>query len=163
MKKDIIFNSEDFIFSYRVSGILIYDNKILLQKPIDDDGYAFIGGHVEAMETTEETLIREFKEEMQADIITEKLMAVGEVFFPWGERPCHQISLYYKIRLNDFHSIPLDGRFRAYDESGNERMDLDFCWISMDKLKDIKIYPKELLPYILDDRYETIHFISKEI
>lgn len=163
MKKDIIFKSEDFIFSYRVAGILIYDNKILLQKPVDDDGYSLIGGHVEAMETTEETLIREFKEEMNADITTERLMAVGEVFFPWGERPCHQISLYYKICLNDFHAIPLDGIFRSYDESGNERMDLDFCWIPMDKLKDINLCPKELLPYILDDRYETIHFISKEI
>ena len=47
---------------------ILYDNKILLQKPVDDDGYSLIGGHVEAMETTEETLIREFKEEMQKNL-----------------------------------------------------------------------------------------------
>lgn len=43
MKKDILFKTEDFVFSYRVGGLLIHDGKILLQRPKDDD-YAIIGG-----------------------------------------------------------------------------------------------------------------------
>ena len=65
--QDILFKTEEFVFSYRVAGILIRDGKILLQRPPGDD-YSFIGGHVAAMETTRETLVREFKEEIHADI-----------------------------------------------------------------------------------------------
>lgn len=37
MKKDILFKIDDDVFSYRVGGVLIHDNKILLQKPKNDE------------------------------------------------------------------------------------------------------------------------------
>ena len=64
---DILFKNDDFVFSYRVGGILIRNGKILLQRPKNDD-YAIIGGHVAAMETSMETLKREFEEELHAKI-----------------------------------------------------------------------------------------------
>lgn len=42
--KDIIFKTDDYVFSYRVGGVLIHDGKILLQKVPGDDGYAVPGG-----------------------------------------------------------------------------------------------------------------------
>lgn len=60
--KDIIFKTDDYVFSYRVGGVLIYNGKILLQKVPGDDGYAVPGGHVTFGETTDAALIREFKE-----------------------------------------------------------------------------------------------------
>jgi hypothetical protein len=39
--RDIILNTEDLVFSYRVAGILIHNNKILQQKPMKEDGYSF--------------------------------------------------------------------------------------------------------------------------
>lgn len=30
---DILFKTDDFVFSYRVGGILIHEGKILLQRP----------------------------------------------------------------------------------------------------------------------------------
>ena len=48
---DILFKNDDFVFSYRVGGILIRNRKILLQRPKNDD-YSIIGGHVAAMETS---------------------------------------------------------------------------------------------------------------
>ena len=65
---DILFKTDDYIFSYRVGGLLIHNGKVLMQKAVDDDGYAFIGGHVAFGETTAETIVREFKEEIGADI-----------------------------------------------------------------------------------------------
>jgi ADP-ribose pyrophosphatase YjhB (NUDIX family) len=62
---DILFHTENYVFSYRVAGILINDGKVLLQKPKDDDGYAFPGGHVAFGETNAETLYREFREEIR--------------------------------------------------------------------------------------------------
>ena len=161
--RDMLFKEKDFVFSYRVAGVLIRDGKILLQKP-ENDGYSLIGGHVGLMETTAETLVREFAEEIHADIEVGRLMAVGEVFFLWGKRPCHQISLYYRVNLADEMQIPLDGVFHGYDDLGNERINLDFCWVPLERLGNgLAVYPQELIPYILDEREETVHFVSRQI
>ena len=103
---DILFKNDDFVFSYRVGGILKHNGKILLQRPKNDD-YAIIGGHVAAMETSMETLKREFEEELHAKIEVDNLLAIGEIYFPWGKRPCHQICLYYNVHLMD-DNIPLN-------------------------------------------------------
>ena len=34
---DILFKNDEFVFSYRVGGILIHNEKILLQRPKNDD------------------------------------------------------------------------------------------------------------------------------
>ena len=91
------------------------------------------------------------------------LLAIGEIYFPWGKRPCHQICLYYNVHLVD-DNIPLDGVFHGYDELDNERIDLDFCWVSLEDLKKgTKVYPLELIPYILEPGKEIVHFVSKQI
>ena len=84
---DILFKKDGFIFSYRVAGIAVQNGKVLLQKPTNEDFYAFPGGHVEFGETNEETLIREFKEEIGADIKVGDLQWVAEVFFSLGRKP----------------------------------------------------------------------------
>lgn len=158
---DILFKNDNFVFSYRVGGILMHNGKILLQRPKNDD-YAIIGGHVAAMETSMETLKREFEEELHAKIEVDNLSAIGEIYFPWGKRLCHQICLYYNVHLLE-DSIPLDGIFHGYDELDNERIDLDFCWVPLEELRNgVKVYPLELLPYILEPRKEIVHFVSRE-
>ncbi len=158
---DILYFNEDYIFSYRVGGVLIRDGKILLQKPKNDD-YAIIGGHVQTFETTAETLMREFKEETGADITVGRLLAVGEIFFNW-KKPCHQISLYYEVTLKDESQITLDGVFSGFDDFGNTRIDLDFCWIPLDELEGKTVYPVELVPHILSDSKEVLHFICRDL
>ena len=82
MGKDIIFKTDEYVFSYRVAGVLLHSGKVLLQKSKNDTGYAIPGGHVALGETSEETLVREFKEEINADIKVGSLKWVGELFFP---------------------------------------------------------------------------------
>ena len=162
IEKDILYKEENFVFSYRVGGILLHDGKILLQKPLHDD-YSIIGGHVAAMETTTETLKREFAEELHADVEIGELMAVGEIFFPWGSRPCHQICLYYRVDLTDPTEIPLRGSFFGYDDLDNQRINQEYCWIPLEELANIRIYPQELVPHIVSGTGEMLHFVSRQI
>ena len=81
---DILFKTEEWVFSYRVAGICVRNGNVLLQKPVNDAAYAFPGGHVTLGESNEETLIREFKEEIGVDIRVGELKWVAEIFFPWG-------------------------------------------------------------------------------
>ena len=109
---DILFKTENYIFSYRVAGICVQDGKVLLQTCGNDPGYAFPGGHVAFGETNAQTLAREFKEEIDADISVGELKWVAEIFFPWGDKPCHQICLYYMVTINSTDT-PKDGMFMA--------------------------------------------------
>ena len=159
---DILFKTDDYIFSYRVGGVLIHNDKMLLQRVPGDDGYAFIGGHVALGETTTEALVREFKEEIRADIKIERLLMVGENFFPWGNRHCHQITLCYLVALADETQIQLEGNFKAVDELGNERIDLDMCWIPLKDIPNITVYPTEAKAHIINIPNEIVHFVYKE-
>ena len=106
---DILWKNTDGVFSYRAAGILRYRGKILLQHASNEPGYVVPGGHVAFGETTAQTLRREFREECGAEIIVGALCGVGEIYFPWGEKPCHQICLYYHVSLADPSAFPTDG------------------------------------------------------
>lgn len=162
MSKDILYKEEGFVFSYRVGGVLIENGKILLQRPIGDD-YAIIGGHVARMETTAQTLAREFEEEIHAQVEVGELMAAGEIFFPWGKRDCHQIALYYRVRLAQGAQIPREGSFFGYDEVGGERTNLEFIWLPLEELAHVTVYPQELVGHILSGSGGIAHFVSDQL
>ena len=58
----------------------------------------------------------------------------------------------------------MEGIFHGYDELDNEKIDLDFCWVPLSELeKGLKVYPLEIIPIILEDSNEILHFVSKQI
>lgn len=162
--QDIIFKTDEYVFSYRVAGLLIHNNRILLQRPINDSGYALPGGHVELGETNEETLIREIKEEINADIRVDSLQWVGEIFFPWpsGKKPCHQICLYYKIELEDDKCIPLEGKFWGTEQLENGSFKLEFSWVDISSISNIELYPVDAKRLIAEGFQGVKHFVYKE-
>ena len=158
---DILFRKDEWVFSYRVAGIAVHGGKVLLQKTTNEKFFAFPGGHVSFGETNEETLLREFKEEIGAEISVGDLKWVAEVFFPWGESPCHQICLYYLVEIVD-ENTPKDGSFIGKEHLEGRGFDLEFHWIPIEELSEMEVYPtnaKELLKS-LDKGVK--HFIYKE-
>jgi len=159
---DIFFKQDDFIFSYRLAGIILENGKVLLQKALNEVGYAFPGGHAAFPETNEQTLKREFMEEIAADVSIKELKWVGEIYFPFQGKPCHQICLFYLVELQDESQIPMDGSFLARESFDGKTFDLEFAWISLSEIDSITLYPKvakHLLGRLNDD---VVHFISKE-
>lgn len=166
---DILFKTDDYIFSYRVAGICINDGKVLLQKQTNDDGHAFPGGHVALGETNEQTLKREFNEEIGADVTVGALRWVAEIFFPWEissagakkYKPCHQICLYYDVEIGS-EDTPKDGKFVAHEHIDGRNFDIEFHWIPLNEVKDIAVYPTNATELLekLDDGVQ--HFIYRE-
>ena len=159
--KDILFKDEQGVFSYRVAGICVHDGKVLLQTTTDDTAFAFPGGHVAFGETNAQTLIREFKEELGADISVGELKWVAEVFFPWGQKPCHQICLYYMVELTDDHT-PCKGIFSGAEQMEGRKFTLEFHWVPLEEVRNYELYPtqcRELLGKLDED---VKHFVYKE-
>lgn len=158
---DILFKSDDFVFSYRVAGICIQNNSVLLQKPRNDGGFAFPGGHVAFGETHEQTLIREFQEEIGADIKVGALKWVGEIFFPWGSRPCHQICLYYMVEIVG-GDVPDEGMFLGKEQLQNRDFELEFHWIPLGEVKNILLYPENCAELLGKIDSGVQHFVYRE-
>ena len=159
---DILFKTEDYVFSYRIAGICVEGGKVLLQKPTNDSGFAFPGGHAEFGETNEETLIREFKEETGADIAVGELKWVGEIFFPWEDKPCHQICLFYCVALKDKGLIPHEGVFIGKERIEARNFDIEFHWVPIGALGDIKVYPPNAAELLNKSGKGVRHFVYKE-
>lgn len=158
---DILFKMDDWVFSYRVAGICVQNGKVLLQKPTNDTAFAFPGGHVEFGETNEETLIREFKEEIGANISVGELKWVAEIFFPWGNKPCHQICLYYMVEIQDEH-IPKEGKFMTREHIEGRSFDVEFFWVPLENAAKLEVYPVQA-PELLQKLHEGAqHFVYKE-
>ncbi len=135
---DILLKTDDSVFSYRVAAVCLHDGCVLLQKPTNDTGYAFPGGHVAFGETHAETLIREFKEEMSAALTVGALKWVGELFFSWGARQCQQICLYYDAKVA---GVPMHGKFDGRESLEGRNFKLEFFWIPLNEIKNIEVYP----------------------
>lgn len=159
---DILYKTDAWVFSYRVAGICVQNGKVLLQTTTGEDrSFAFPGGHVALGETNAETLTREFREEIGADISVGDLKWVAEIFFPWGSKPCHQICLYYLVEIQN-PEIPLDGTFLGKEHLEGRNFELEFHWEPIDKVGELEVYPtnaKELL-HKLDEGVQ--HFIYRE-
>ncbi len=158
MKKDWLFKDEDFICNFRSAGILIKNNKILLQREKNGSEYALLGGHVKIGESSSDALIREFKEETDADIICTKLIWTEECFWNWNGKKANTITFYYLVNLCENSSIPNLGEFFPQKDNCN----VVLGWISLDKLKNLTVYPSFLKEKIFNINNYTEHFITKE-
>lgn len=75
-----LFTHENRIHNFRNTGVLLNNEKVLIQRGINDTEFALPGGHVNWGKTSAETLIREYKEELGADISVDRLIWIEEVF-----------------------------------------------------------------------------------
>ena len=115
MGKDIKLSVDDVKFKYRVSGILIVDNKVLTVKIANNDFYCLPGGHVELFENTKDAILREYKEETGIATKIDRLVYICENFFNGNLGKMHELGFYYllspnsKVETKDFELIEKDG------------------------------------------------------
>ena len=81
-----------------------------------------------------------------------------ENFFPWGNKPCHQICLYYIIDI-EYDNIPKEDMFIGIEE---RKFKLEFHWIPLSELNNMEVYPKNVVDLINKIDQGVQHFISKE-
>lgn len=84
-------------YSYRAVALLREDDRVLLQRGIDDDCWALPGGGVEIGESAEATVRREFLEEIGQDVRVGKPIALVENAFQLDGEWQRQIEIYFKV------------------------------------------------------------------
>ncbi|WMT39693.1 NUDIX hydrolase [Paenibacillus sp. D2_2] len=155
----ITFERNNNKFNFRVAGIAIHNNRILLHTTLTDDFWNLPGGRVEFNESTDRTIIREIKEELDIDARTKELLFVREDFFEYDDKQYHEIGFYYLIDFPEGHEvITKDDEFVGTEEGSK----LIFKWFPLDQLKDINVYPEILKTELLrlSEKNQIQHYIS---
>lgn len=145
---DIKLNMDDLKFKMRVSGIIIKDNKLLVEK-YSSDKYCLPGGYVNLGETTKEAIIREIKEEMKKEATIDKYLGVIENFFT-GIRlgKTHGIDFYYSLNIDE--KLPNED-FEIYELDNGVDIYHKYKWININDLKKYNLVPNIIIDKIMNN------------
>lgn len=112
-------------FNYRVAGVAVHEDSVLLHRAEGDDFWTLPGGRAEFGEPAERTLKREMREEIGIDVEVVRLLWLVENFFEYGQERYHEVALYFLIRFRAAGSHPVRaGSF----ESPENVTKLTFQW-----------------------------------
>ena len=146
----ITFKKESKVFVYRVAGVAIFDNKLLVHRSIKDDFWSLPGGRCEMLEISKNTLIREMQEEIGVDIIVKRPLYFVENFFHFEEKDFHELSIFYLMEFPTnsrwiFENDTFPGKEQdvkiendVYDGAG---LDLTFKWVNINEIENLRLYP----------------------
>lgn len=129
-----------------VLGLAIKNGKVLVSEGYDkvknQTFYRCLGGGIEFLEKSDEALKREFKEEIDADIIVKDFLGINENIFTYEEKNAHELILIYSIDIKDCD----------YKEEYNiiDMQNHIAKWIDIDnfKTKQAILYPETILEYL---------------
>lgn len=147
-------------FHGRSCGIIKQENKFLIMR-VDKAPYFHIpGGHIEIGEDSNQTVVREIKEEIGCDIKEENLFAIQENFWKKGKKTCHGIEFYYIIKPK--YELEMKDYEIMENDKGEEKL-LEFKWVTLEELKDIDLRPKNIRDMIVNGDYlkGLTHIIKK--
>ena len=128
-----------------VLGLAIKDDKLLVSECVDTVSnqtfYRCLGGGIEFLERRSDALKREFKEEIDVDIIIKEFLGVSENIFNFNGKDAHELVFYYSI---DIPESNYREKYIDSDDGGEAK------WISIHEFKNGEkvLYPKEVFSYL---------------
>lgn len=114
------------LFSFRVAGVMLHNDHLLVQRGIHDNYWALPGGRAEIGESSEQTIIREMQEELDRAVSIERLLFTVENFFSFDGYRAHELGFYYLLNMDEalpFH--PDDIVHRVVDGP----TEVEFRWV----------------------------------
>lgn len=160
-------SSEQQRFFYRVVGVVLEGGRVLAHKDSRDDFWALPGGSCEFGEDSMSTLVREFREELSADVRVGRLLWVVENFFGFRGWDCHEIGLYYEVELagEARRLYGQDGFAGSEPDSslGDEPgLHLEFRWLALDDLARLDLRPSFLQQHLASIPAETRSIVHRD-
>lgn len=125
-------------FTYRIAGIAIHEEHVLLQRAEDGNIWFVPGGRAELLEAAQDGLLREMREELHSDIHIARLLYVIENFFSVEGIAHHELGLYFAITFLDESMYDKQRTFHIEDAN----LPFIFQWLPLDMLESVKVYPR---------------------
>lgn len=126
-------------------GLAIKNNKLLVEEKFDkvknQTFYRCLGGGIEFLEKSTDALKREFKEEINVDIVIKDFLGVSENIFTYEGKNAHEHVFYYNIDILD---KDYKDEYIVADDNGKA------VWINIDEFKNGNkiLYPEDVFKYL---------------
>jgi len=150
-------------FKFRVGGILICNDRVLVVEMNDNGHYCLPGGHVELGEDTKTAVVREMGEELGYEVVDKQLVAMIENFYynPRKNNHFHELGYYYIVEPKDMAKCQLDSYMRM-EQDKDHVTKLDFKWVPLTDLASVDFRPKFLGEQLSQKNFNLTHYINKE-
>ena len=97
-------------------GIVVKDNKLLVSYDKKYNQYTLVGGGIEPGETQEETLHREFLEEIGVTIKNiQSFITIDCNWLAGGNYPMESLAHFYILEIDEFKDIKCENKFEFVD------------------------------------------------
>lgn len=135
---DITFRTEEGRFNYRVCGVMLHGDRLLVMRDERSPYYYLPGGRVQINEPAEQAVVREIQEELGVQAAVDRPLWLSQSFFEEdvsGET-YHELCLYF---LMDVSKTDLTERDSF---SGVEKRHRHvFRWMPLDRVREEYLYP----------------------
>jgi ADP-ribose pyrophosphatase YjhB (NUDIX family) len=155
----IHFQTETTTFNFRVVAIFIDGDHVLIHRAEPDDFWTPPGGRAELGESTRETVAREMREELKVEVEVGRLLWVVEYFFDTPGRAFHEVDFYYQTHFPPSAGVTPATPLFYGDEEG---LQLIFCWVRLDELEALRLYPTFLKTALKELPETPQHLICRE-
>ncbi len=155
----ITFEAEQGRFNYRVVGIALHGDRVLLHQAEGEDFWTLPGGRGEFLEPSTDTLRREMREELHVESQVERLVWFVENFFEYNGRRWHELALYFLMTFPE--DYPLYGADEPF-EGHEEGVKLIFQWFRLDELQGLPLYPSFLKTALASLPAGTEHVVHSD-
>jgi ADP-ribose pyrophosphatase YjhB (NUDIX family) len=147
-------------FNYRVVGVAIHNESVLLHRADYEPFWTLPGGRAECGETAEGTIKREMLEELATDVQVVRLLWFVENFFDYGGLSYHEIALYFLIRFPPESTLLTAKAFDGFDGE----VQLRFKWfpLSQEQLARLPLLPAFLAKGLTDLPVSLVHVVEHD-
>lgn len=148
--KDIRYKENNYQFHYRTSAIIYNKDKtkILLFKSSNRDFYMLPGGKVNELESSEDALKREVKEETGLEISIIDFKCFSECVVTDKEMTYQQVEAIYEASYND--------EINNDEFNGLEGNWILFKWFNINNLDNILIEPKGIKDILKNNKNQIV-------
>ena len=147
-------------FNYRVVGVAIHNDSVLLHRADHEPFWTLPGGRAEHGETAEQTIKREMLEELRTDVHVDRLLWVVENFFEYEGWSYHELALYFLVRFRP-GSAPLCSE--AFDGAEAD-LPLRFKWfpVRREALVALPLLPAFLPQALTELPRSAVHVVHRD-
>lgn len=150
-------------FHLRAAAVFLHDGHVLLHHAVGDSFWALPGGHVEPWEDSAATLVRECREEIDAEVSVGELLWVAENY--WKDRTGrnHEVGFYYRAELGDPALCDTTRPFFGREDLcvPGQSLQLEFRWFPLSAVPGLELYPTFLRRALVNPPAHTVHVVDR--
>ena len=155
---DATVNMDKYVLNIRSAVLIVHNNKVLLHKNVNEEYYALLGGRVQLGESSDNTAIREVKEELGKEIVLNGYCCTVENMFLHKGKEYQEILFVYFGEFVDDDDKKIEETLKNIEG----REELEYQWVEIGEFENYDIRPLAV-KQVLANGVFPLHVVNDDI